>query len=170
MKTSSHKKVEPKTESAMEKEVSKYSITCKSVKKAPSKTVKVRPFKAWSLLPLTILWWAQVTVAPELNKTAVFNKGIPKGFKAWTPLGGHITPISTEGDKLLWKNAQKKEKKNKISETIKSINPIFNPLIVAIVWKPIKVLSLTTSFNHKNIIREIQNNPKYKILKLEKWK
>ena len=164
------KNVDPKTESAIEKEVSKYSIPCNNVKKAPNNTVKVRPFKAWSLLPLTILWWAQVTVAPELNRTAVFKRGTPKGFKACTPLGGHITPISIEGDKLLWKKAQKKEKKNKTSDTINSIKPIFRPLTVATVWKPKNVLSLTTSFNHKNITNDILANPKYKIFILEKWK
>jgi len=42
-----------------------------------------------------------VTVAPELSKIAVFNKGTEKGFKASIPTGGHITPISTAGDKLL---------------------------------------------------------------------
>ena len=63
------------------------------------------------LLPLIIAWWAQVTVAPELNKTAVFNKGTENGFKGSTPLGGQTAPISTAGAKLLWKKAQKKGKK-----------------------------------------------------------
>ena len=164
------KKVDPKTESAMENEVSKYSIPCNKVKKAPNRTVNVRPFKAWSLSPFTILWWAQVTVAPELSKTAVFKRGTPNGFNAWTPLGGHITPISIEGDKLLWKKAQKKEKKNKISDTMKRINPIFKPFTVATVWKPKNVLSLTTSFNHRNITNDILIRPKYRIFILEKWK
>lgn len=66
------------------------------------------------LLPLIIPWCAQVTVAPELNKTAVFNNGIEKGFNGFIPLGGHTAPISIVGAKLLWKNAQKKEKINKL--------------------------------------------------------
>jgi hypothetical protein len=44
---------------------------------------------------------AQVTVAPELNKTAVFNKGTEKGFNTSTPLGGQTAPISIAGAKLL---------------------------------------------------------------------
>jgi len=74
-----------------------------------------------------------VTVAPELNSMAVFNKGTENGFRASIPTGGHITPISTEGDKLLWKNAQKNEKKSKISDTINSTKPIFNPDSVDLV-------------------------------------
>jgi len=44
-----------------------------------------------------------------------------------------MTPISIAGDKLLWKKAQKKDTKNRISETINSKNPIFKPLTVAFV-------------------------------------
>ena len=67
---------------------------------------------------------------------AVFNNGTEKGFNGSIPLGGHKTPISTEGDKLLWKKAQKKETKNKTSDTIKSKNPIFKPVTAAFVWNP----------------------------------
>jgi len=72
-------------------------------------------------------------VAPELNNIAVLSKGIEKGLRGSIPTGGHITPISIEGDKLLWKNAQKKLKKNKTSETINNRNPNFNPVNVALV-------------------------------------
>jgi len=57
----------------------------------------------------------------------VFNSGTEKGLRGSIPTGGQITPISTEGDKLLWKKAQKKEKKNNTSDTINNKNPIFNP-------------------------------------------
>jgi len=164
------KKVEPYTESAIQKGASIYSIACNKVKKAPKKIVKLKLFNAWSLLPQTKLWCAQVTVAPELNNIAVFNNGTPNGFKALIPFGGHITPISTEGDKLLWKKAQKNEKKNKISETINKIKPNFKPLTVARVWNPINVLSRTTSFNHKyNIIKRLIT-PKLNKKYFEKWK
>ena len=105
---------------------------------------------ASSLSPLTILWWAHVTVAPELNNIAVFNRGTEKGFNGSIPKGGQQTPISTAGDKLLWKNAQKNDTKNSTSDTINNKNPIFKPLTVALVWKPWYVDSLTTSLNHKN--------------------
>lgn len=41
--------------------------------------------------------------------------------------GGHILPISTLGDNLLWKKAQKKEIKKKISDKINKIIPNFKP-------------------------------------------
>lgn len=72
---------------------------------------------------LTIEWWDQVTVQPDNNKMSVFKKGISHGFKTLIPFGGQIEPISTVGAKLVWKNAQKKAKKNKISEMIKRITP-----------------------------------------------
>ena len=87
----------------MENGASIYSIPWRRVKNAPKNIVKPRLFYAWSLLPHTILWWAQVTVAPELNRIAVFNNGTPNGLRACIPWGGHTTPISTDGDKLLWK-------------------------------------------------------------------
>jgi hypothetical protein len=41
--------------------------------------------------------------------------------------GGHIEPISTAGDKLEWKKAQKKAKKNITSERMKRIIPERKP-------------------------------------------
>lgn len=38
-------------------------------------------------------------------------------------MGGHINPTSLIGERLLWKKAQKKEKKNRISDTINKIIP-----------------------------------------------
>jgi len=42
----------------------------------------------------------------------VFIKGTLKGLKATTPAGGQTQPSSILGERLLWKKAQKKEKKN----------------------------------------------------------
>ena len=64
------------------------------------------------LFPEINAWCDQVTVAPEDNNIAVFNKGTSKGFKAFIPTGGHTEPIEISGPKELWKNAQKNEKKN----------------------------------------------------------
>ena len=66
----------------------------------------------------------------------MFNNGTEKGLRGSIPKGGQQTPISIAGDKLLWKNAQKKDKKNKTSETINNKKPIFKPFTVAFVWKP----------------------------------
>jgi len=40
-------------------------------------------------------------VTPELRRTIVFKRGIEKGFKAQTPRGGQVEPISNVGAKLL---------------------------------------------------------------------
>ena len=76
-------------------------------------------------------WCDQVTVAPEANKIAVFNKGIWKGLKGRIPVGGQQFPISIVGDNLLWKKAQKKEKKNRTSDTINNLyyNIVYDNMI-----------------------------------------
>lgn len=88
-----------------------YSTACKPVNIKPSNTVIIWPDIAWHLWPLIILWFAHVTVAPELKRIAVFKRRTEGGLRSSIPKGGHITPIPTEGDKLLWKNAQKKKRK-----------------------------------------------------------
>jgi hypothetical protein len=64
---------------------------------------------------------------PDNNKITVFNNGTPQGFNGCTLTGGHTAPKKIEGDKLEAKYAQKKPKKNIISEPINKIKPIFNP-------------------------------------------
>ena len=81
-----------------------------------------------------IMWWVRVTVAPELNKIAVFNNGVANGFIGITPFGGHMQPNSGVGAKLLWKYAQKKAKKNIISDVINNNMPICMPFITFDVW------------------------------------
>ena len=49
-------------------------------------------------------------------------------------LGGHTPPINIDGAKLLWKNAQKNEKKNIISDKINKITLKVNPRCTALVW------------------------------------
>jgi urease accessory protein UreE len=70
---------------------------------------------------------AQVILTPEESKIKVFRKGNSKGFSTSISLGGQTHPIATEGDKLEWKKAQKKPKKNIISETINKITPDRRP-------------------------------------------
>ena len=64
-----------------------------------------------------------MTVAPEARRMAVLSSGIWNGLKAWIPAGGQVVPSSTAGASLLWKKAQKKEKKNRTSEVINRIIP-----------------------------------------------
>nr|WP_260680419.1 hypothetical protein [Klebsiella pneumoniae] len=60
---------------------------------------------------------------------AVFSRGTPQGCMGAIPVGGHVIPISEVGARALWKKAQKKLKKNIISDKINNVNPIFIPRI-----------------------------------------
>lgn len=75
------------------------------------------------------LWWAHVTVTPDDKRMIVFNRGTWNGLNGVMPVGGHVRPISMLGARLLWKKAQKKEKKNRTSEVIKRIIPHRSPLL-----------------------------------------
>ncbi len=66
----------------------------------------------------------------------MFNRGIAVGSRASIPWGGQFAPISIVGANLLWKKAQKKEKKKSTSDVIKSIIPNFNPNCTFIVCNP----------------------------------
>src|SRR5580698_7704602 len=52
------------------------------------------------------------------------------------------------GDRLLWKKAQKKEKKKSTSDVINRIIPHRIPLATIEVWSPWKVLSRLMSRHH----------------------
>lgn len=91
--------------------------------------MKNKLWVVWEWLLSIKLWWAQVTVTPEDKRIAVFNKGIWKGLKLWIFIGGQRFPSSIEGDKLLWKKAQKKEIKKNTSEIINKIIPQRNPIV-----------------------------------------
>lgn len=97
---------------------------------------------------LIILWCDQEIEIPEEIKIVVFNKGISKGLKGKIFNGGHIAPISILGDNLLWKKAQKKEIKKKISEIINKIIPNFNPHNTYEEWRPWRAASRETSRHH----------------------
>lgn len=75
------------------------------------------------------LWWAHVTVTPDARRTAVLRRGTLKGFSGLMPVGGHAQPSSGVGASLLWKNAQKKAKKNSTSEVINKIMPQRSPFV-----------------------------------------
>ena len=85
------------------------------------------------------LWWAQVTVIPEVNKIAVFSKGIWNGV---IPIGGQTAPSSIEVDKLLWKKAQKNETKNKTSDKINRIIPHRNPVVTELQCEDLEMFLL----------------------------
>ena len=109
-----------------------------------------KPFVVVERSPAKIALWAQVTVTPDDNRIIVFHKGKPHGSKAEIPWGGQTQPIPIEGDKVQWKNAQKKLKKNIISDAINKAIPNLTPSWTLNVWWPSKVDSVTTSENQRN--------------------
>ena len=114
-------------------------------------------------------WCDQVTVAPEANKIAVFNKGIWKGLKGRIPVGGQQFPISIVGDNLLWKKAQKKEKKNRTSDTINKIIPHRRPIATTLVCRPWYVPSRVISRHHWIIVSKTPVRPKISRSILNWW-
>ena len=68
-----------------------------------------------------------MTVNPEPSRRAVLNSGRAKGLIVSIPTGGHVHPISGLGLSALWKNAQKKPKKNIASDKINSAMPSRRP-------------------------------------------
>ena len=122
--------------------------------------VNPRLWIAWVWFDSIIAWWAHVTVAPEDNKIVVFNNGIWNGLKGWIPRGGQYIPTSIVGDSLLWKNAQKKEKKNKTSDRINKIIPHRRPVTTTEVCNPWYVPSRVTSRHHWIIVRIVAKNLK----------
>jgi hypothetical protein len=103
-----------------------------------------------ALSPAKIALWQAVMVTPDDNKIIVFHSGKPQGSKAKIPWGGHEQPIPTDGAKVLWKNAQKKLKKNIISEAINKAIPNLIPSWTLKVWWPSKVDSVMMSANQRN--------------------
>lgn len=93
-------------------------------------------------------WCAQVTLTPEANKITVFKRGTWNALRESIPHGGQIPPNSITGLNLEWKKAQKKERKKKISLTIKRIIPNIKPLRTFLECPPWNVLSRITSRHH----------------------
>jgi len=90
-------------------------------------------------------------VTPDDNKTIVLRNGIPIGLNVLIPFIGHNSPIWISGDSLEWKNAQKNDRKKKISDTMKRIIPISKPFMTSFVWSPFNQPSRVTS-RHQHIL------------------
>jgi len=113
----------------MEKGASLYSKPWKKEKINPKEMVVAKAILALLKFFLSISWWLHVIETPEDKRRIVFNKGILMGLKEVTDRGGHIWPNSMVGEILLWKKAQKKDKKKNTSEVINKIIPVFKPFI-----------------------------------------
>lgn len=72
-------------------------------------------------------------MTPEANRTAVFRRGIEKGFRTVIPVGGQEQPNSGVGASLEWKNPQKNAKKKRTSEIINKIIPRRSPFATGVV-------------------------------------
>lgn len=98
-----------------------------------------------------------MTETPEEISNKVFSKGIFIGLKGMIILGGHAWPNSIEGEILLWKKAQKKEKKNRTSDKINKSMPNCKPTVTWILWLPCLEVSEKTSRHHRNETNKIKN-------------
>jgi len=86
------KKIDPETLSAIVKSAYIYSEICKNVKYIPNIIVNSNLIIAAFRFILVNLWWLQVIVNPELNKTTVFNNGILIGSITAAPIGDQTDP------------------------------------------------------------------------------
>jgi hypothetical protein len=85
---------------------------------------------------------------PDETRMMVFRRGMHMGLNGVIDRGGQVCPISMLGDTLLWKNAQKNEEKNRTSEVINRIIPVFSPFITSFEWFPWLEDSRKMSFHH----------------------
>jgi hypothetical protein len=97
-------------------------------------------------------WRAHVTVTPEASRIAVFSKGTCTGLNGWIPVGGQVDPSSVVGNKLVWKNSQKNNTKNKIFQTINRIIPYRRTFVAIFMCNSWYVPSRFTSRHHSIII------------------
>ncbi len=164
------KNVDPYIESDMANEELQYSNNCRVVKNIPSSIVHVNLVMELFFLPVIMEWCVQVIVIPDLRSTSVFNSGIAMGFRASIPSGGQLDPISVVGTSLLWKKAQKKEKKNNTSEVMNSIMPCFKPVCTFIVCSPWNEDSRIMSRHQTIIIIVVNIIPVKASVGNEKWK
>jgi len=155
-----HKNVDLYAETAIVNGASKYSYACSAVKYNPNSTVrKNSPWVACVALFYSRPWCAHVTVTPEASKIAVFRKGTCMGLNGWIPVGGQVDPSSIVGVSLVWKNAQKNDTKNRISETINKIIPQPRPFVTIFVCSPSYVPSRATSRHHWIIVSTVIITP-----------
>jgi len=112
---------------------------------AASTTVRISPNVAPQRLPATREWCAKVTAHPEARSKRVLNKGRAVASRAVIPSGGHATPNSKEGERALWKYAQKIEKKTSTSVPMNIVIPWLRARFTSNVWSPASVASSAIS-------------------------
>lgn len=95
-----------------------------------------KPFIVGYRWEFNIARWDHVIVIPDDNNIIVFNNGNAHGSNEDIPTGGQLSPVWTQEFIIIWKKAQKKEKKNIISLTINKHIPSLIPFWTLIVWYP----------------------------------
>ena len=106
-----------------------YSNAWNSVKIIPRKIVVDSDDFASLYFLFIMLWWDHVTVTPDDSKMMVFRRGILMGLNGLMASGGQFWPNSIVGEILVWRNAQKKATKNRTSDVMNRIIPVFMMLI-----------------------------------------
>ena len=127
------------------------------------------PSLVWEKLPIINAWCAQVTLIPDEIKMIVFSSGTWNGLNTLIPKGGHIEPTSILGDNLAWKNAQKKLKKKKTSDTINNAIPHRRPNSTIDVCSPWIVPSRLISRHHWAITIKMIIKPRKNRIIESKW-
>ena len=79
-------------------DATQYSISCRIVNVAPRINVNIKEYRLSLNSPDSVEWWHQVTEIPDDTSRTVFKKGIPFGSNTVTPRGGHILPVTMDGD------------------------------------------------------------------------
>ena len=92
----------------------------------------------------------------------VFSRGTWNGLNTFTPNGGQVDPISTFGERLLWKKAQKKLTKKKTSDTMNKAIPHRKPNSTIDVCNPWIAPSRLISRHHWIITIKSRIIPKKK--------
>jgi len=140
-----------------------YSNPCNIENRTPKEIVKYNDNNLCCFILLKIEWWHQVTDTPEEIRSKVLSKGILIGLKGTILSGGQDCPNSSEGEILLWKKAQKKEKKNKTSDKIKRSIPIWRPTVTCKLWLPWLEVSEKTSRHHRKETNKIMKKDIIKV-------
>lgn len=160
------KNEDPYTLSAIVNEASLYSMAWIPVKIIPYVKVKIIANIVFLLLLLMISWCAHVIETPLARRSAVLRRGIANGLIGSIPVGGQMQPIWGVAAKLLWKKAQKKERKNITSEEMNKAIPHRNPFWTTWVWTPSKVASRIISFHQRKRIINITNKIRLRVVNL----
>ena len=84
-------------------------------------------------------------------------------------MGGQQVPSSTVGASLLWKNAQKNEKKKRTSDVINKIIPHRRPITTLAVCRPWYVPSRVISRHHWIMVSIVAKIPMIRRSMLNWW-